>query len=166
MKIKNKTTLLNIITSLLLQLIALVYGFLNSRLIIQYFGSNVNGLITSLNQFLSYITLIEGGITGVITAVLYTPLVSGDQNKISAILVTTKRFFRIVGIIFIIYTIILGVVYPLVSSEGFDFYFVFLLTIILSINLLIQYMLSLTYKTLLVADKKIYIVSIFKILPY
>ena len=134
MKIKNKTTLLNIITSLLLQLIALIYGFLNSRLIIQYFGSNVNGLIASLSQFLSYITLIEGGITGVITTALYSPLVSGDQNKISAILVTTKRFFRIVGIIFIIYTIILGVVYPLVSSEGFDLYFVFLLTIILSLN--------------------------------
>lgn len=166
MKIKNKTTLLNIITSLLLQLIALIYGFLNSRLIIQYFGSNVNGLIASLNQFLSYITLIEGGITGVITAALYAPLVSGDQNKISAILVTTKRFFRIVGIIFIIYSIILGVVYPLVSSEGFDLYFVFLLTIILSLNLLIQYMLSLTYKTLLVADKKIYIVSISQILVY
>lgn len=72
---KNKATLLNMISGLILQLFTLVSGFILPKIILIYFGSEVNGLVSSLNQFLSYITLVEGGITGVIVANLYKPIV-------------------------------------------------------------------------------------------
>lgn len=71
---KNKATLLNMISGLILQLFTLVSGFILPKIILIYFGSEVNGLVSSLNQFLSYITLVEGGITGVIVANLYLAL--------------------------------------------------------------------------------------------
>ena len=71
---KNKATLLNMISGLILQLFTLVSGFILPKIILIYFGSEVNGLVSSLNQFLSYITLVEGGITGVIVANLYKPI--------------------------------------------------------------------------------------------
>ena len=71
-RFKN-TTLLNIICSLFSQLIAIVSGFLIPRLILLNFGSEVNGLVSSIGQFLSYVSLVEGGVSGVVTASMYKP---------------------------------------------------------------------------------------------
>ena len=157
---RNKVTLLNMSTGLLLQLCTVISGFILPRLILSYFGSDVNGLVTSLNQFLAYISLVEGGISGVIMANLYKPLVQQDDAKISAVMASANRFYKRVGFVFIIYALILAVVYPLIFNTGFSFLYVASLTLILSITKVIQYMFSLTMKTLLRADKKNYIVSL------
>ena len=157
---KNKITLLNAITTLFLQIVTILSGFIIPKLILSTFGSNVNGLVSSLTQFLSYISLVEGGISGVIMATLYKPLVEKDSKKLSSILKTTRNFYKKISIIFIAYTLILATVYPLIFDTGFNYIYVFSLTLILSIALMVQYMFSLTLRSLLNADKKIYIVSI------
>lgn len=156
---RGKATLLNIISGLLLQCCTLISGFVIPRIILTYFGSNVNGLVSSLNQFLSYITLVEGGISGVIIANLYKPLVDGDNDKLSSVMVTSDRFYKKIGCIFIVYSVALACLYPVIFKQEFSYLYVASLTIVLSINLLIQYMFSLTLKNLLTADKKTYIVN-------
>ena len=156
---KSKVTLINIISSLTLQVVTLISGFIIPKIILTNFGSSVNGLVSSLNQFLSYITLIEGGITGVVLANLYKPLVDHDNKKISAVLVTAKKFFNKIGYLFIAYSIGVAVVYPILSKEGFSWSFVASLTVVLSLNLLIQYLFSLSFRVLLQADKKLYVIS-------
>ena len=42
-----------------------------------------------------------GGITGVIIANLYKPIVEQDNNKISSVLVTADRFYKKIGALFI-----------------------------------------------------------------
>lgn len=156
---KNKVTLLNMISGLILQFFTLISGFILPKIILTCFGSEVNGLVSSLNQFLSYITLVEGGITGVIVANLYKPIVEQDNNKISSVLVTADRFYKKIGALFIAYSVILSIIYPLHFKTEFTFSYVCSLTLILSITLLIQYMYSLTLRTLLNADKKGYVVN-------
>lgn len=158
-KFKQRITLLNTISTLIFQLTTMLSGFIIPKLILDTFGSNANGLVSSLSQFLGYIALVEGGITGVIMAKLYKPLTENNNEKISAILASANRFYRRISYIFIIYAVFLGVAYPIIFNTGFDFFYVFLLTLILSITNIIQYMFSITYRTLLNADKKIYIVS-------
>lgn len=156
---KNKVTLLNMISGLILQFFTLISGFILPKIILTCFGSEVNGLVSSLNQLLSYITLVEGGITGVIVANLYKPIVEQDNNKISSILVTADRFYKKIGALFIAYSVILSIIYPLYFKTEFTFSYVCSLTLILSLTLLIQYMYSLTLRTLLNADKKGYVVN-------
>ena len=139
MKFKKNITLINTISSLILQLLSIINGFIIPKLILMYFGSEVNGLVSSLTKFLSYVALLEGGITGVVMASLYKPLTNNDEKKLSSIVNTTIRFYRKIAYIFLVYTIIL---------------------IILSITSFVQYSFSLTMKTLLNADKKVYIVSL------
>lgn len=156
---KKKITLINMISTLILQIVTIISGFIIPKIILTNFGSDVNGLVSSLTQFLNYITLVEGGITGVVMANLYKPLCEQDNKKLSSIVKTTNAFYKKIGLIFIIYTIVLAVVYPLIFRTGFSYWYVFTLTLILSISLLIQYMFSLTFRNLLNADKKVYIVS-------
>lgn len=57
---RNKVTFLNIIPSLIMQVSSIISGLVVSRLILSCFGSEVNGLVASLMQFLGYISLVEG----------------------------------------------------------------------------------------------------------
>lgn len=156
---KKRITLINMISTLILQIVTIISGFIIPKIILSNFGSDVNGLVSSLTQFLNYITLVEGGITGVVMACLYKPLYEQDNKKMSSIIKTTNAFYKKIGLIFILYTIVLAIIYPLIFKTGFSYWYVFTLTLILSISLLIQYMFSLTFRNLLNADKKVYIVS-------
>lgn len=160
MKLNNKVTLLNILSSLIMQIVSIISALIIPRLILETFGSNINGLVASITQFLNYIALIEGGITGVISANLYKPLVDEDTEKLNSILATTRNFYQKIGIIFIGYSVVIGLVYPLIVDTSFEYWYIFVLTLVLSIGLMLQYMFSLTYTTLLNAAKKVYFVSI------
>ena len=156
---RNKATLINMISGLILQTFTILSGFILPKIILTCFGSEVNGLVSSLNQFLSYISLVEGGITGVVMANLYKPIVEKDEQKISAVMVTANRFFKKIGILFVAYSVGLSIVYPLLFKTEFNFAYVCSLTLILSITVLVQYMFSITLKTLLDADKRVYVVN-------
>ena len=130
-RLKGKITLLNTISSFILQIVLIINGFVIPKLILDAFGSDVNGLISSLTKFLQYIALVDGGITGVITAKLYKPLVDNDTIRISSILASAKKFYRRIGVVFIIYALILSVVYPLCFNTGFSFVYVMALALIL-----------------------------------
>lgn len=158
-KLKGKATLTTMVSGLLLQFVTIISGFIIPRIILLYFGSAVNGLVSSINQFLSYIYLIEGGITGVVSANLYKALASGDIKKISSVVVTAKKFFNKIGLIFISYAVVLAFVYPVLFNTKYDYTFVCTLALILSVNLAIQYMFALSLRTFLIADKKGYIVN-------
>lgn len=156
---KKRITLYNIITSLMMQAVGIVSGLIVPRLILGSFGSDVNGLVASIGQLLNFISLVEGGITGVIMANLYKPLVDRDMEKTSSVLVSAKLFYKKVAYIFIIFTVVVGLLYPLFVDTGFSYWYVFALTCIISLGTMLEYMVSLTLSTLLNADKKAYVIS-------
>lgn len=164
LKLANKITLINMLSSFALQIVTIISGLIVPKLILSTFGSEVNGLVSSLNQFLSYITLLEGGITSIVMTNLYKPLVEKKYDKIEIILSTANKFYKKIGLLYILYALLLAILYPLIFNLNFSYQYVFTLTIILSFNLFIQYMFSLTLRTLLNADKKIYIVSFVQII--
>lgn len=161
---KNKVTIINTISSILLQIVTIISGFIIPRLLLETFGSNVNGLVSSLTQFLKYMELFEGGLSSVILANLYKPLREGDKKKVDSIICTTDRFYKKLSIMFIAYTIILAIIYPIIVKTSFSLAYISSLTLILSINLFCQYCFSITWRTLLRADKKVYYVSIVQII--
>ena len=71
-------TKLNIACSVLLQLVTGICGLILPRFVLRNFGSEVNGLVASVTQLLSYAVLLEGGIGGVMKAALYKPLANED----------------------------------------------------------------------------------------
>lgn len=148
----------NVLASLAYQALTVIYGLIVPQIVLRSFGSEVNGLVSSLNQFLNYISLLEGGLTGVILAALYKPLAVHDYKKVSGILNAANAFFKKLALIFGAYTIVLAIVYPLVVHTSFSWGYVFSLTIIISLSLFVQYFFALTYRILINADQKGYIV--------
>lgn len=157
---RNRVTFLNMVSGLVFQILMILSGFVIPRLILSYFGSDMNGLVNSLNQFLSFISLVEGGITGVIMANLYKPIVENDMAGISSVLVTARHFYRRISLVFVVYAFVIAFGHPLLFHCPFNYWSVVLLTLILSVDLLVQYMFSLILRTLLNASKNGYVVSL------
>lgn len=160
---RSKKAIINIISSLALQVVTVICGFIVPRLIIKNFGSNVNGLVTSITQFLAYITLLESGFGPVVKSILYKPIANKKKNKIEEILKSSENFFRKISYIFIVYIIILCIGLPLVLSNEFDGIFTATLVIIISISTFTEYYFGMTYRLYLQAEQKTYIISIIQI---
>lgn len=163
---RSKKTLYNITTNLVLQIIVIVYGFVVPKIIITNYGSNVNGLITSITQFLAYITLLESGFSPVVKSLLYKPIAKKNKKEIENILKSTEKFFRNIAKIFIIYIIALAFVYPALINSEFDCLFSVSLIVIISISTFAEYYFGLTYKLYLQSEQKTYIVSLIQIVSY
>ena len=90
---RSKNAIINVIASVSLQLITIICGFIIPKLIISNYGSNVNGLIHSITQFLAYITLLESGFGPVVLATLYKPIANKDKGTIEEILLSPLSIY-------------------------------------------------------------------------
>jgi len=156
---RSKKAIKNVLSSLIVQIATLICGFITPVLFIKEYGSEVNGLISSITQFLAYISLLDAGFGPVLKSVLYKPIAKKNKNEIEGLLKTSQKFFRRITYIFVGYIIILAIVYPLIVIEKFDFIFTFSLILIISISTFFEYFFGITYKLFLQADQKTYITS-------
>lgn len=149
---------INMVSTLGYQLVSIISGMLIPRFLIGSFGSSVYGAASSIGQFLSYVTLLEGGIGGVARAELYQPLALNNKKDISKIYNTIVRYFRIIGVLFLTYTVILACVYPKIADVSFfSTDYTFFLVIAISLSTVAQYFFGIANLTLLNADQKRYI---------
>ena len=141
------------VSAISLQIVIIVCGFILPRFLLQYYGSAVNGLVSSITQFLGFITLAECGIGAVVQSALYKPLSCNDNLGVSRIVVSAEHFYRNIAKILLVYTIILFAIYPFIIIEKFDYLYTSSLILIISFSSFAQYYFGITYKVLLAADQ-------------
>ena len=163
---RSKKAIRNVITNLILQFVVVVFGFIFPRIIISKYGSDVNGLVSSITNFLSYISLVEAGFGGIVQFMLYKPIAKKDNKKINDILAASQRFFGRVAIVFVFYVIALCFLYPTIINTSFEWLFTASLIVIISISTFAEYYFGWVYKVYLCAEQKKYIISLFSILTY
>ena len=145
--------MLNLASSLIYQLITIACGFILPRFFLSFYGSAVNGLISSITQFLGFISLAECGVGAVVQSVLYKPLADKDMQEVSKIVVSADRFFKRIAYLLLGYTAILMIFYPLITRNAFDYLYTLVLIFVISISSFAQYYLGMTYRLLLNADQ-------------
>ena len=163
---RSKKAIYNILSNLLLQIVIVIYGFIVPKIIISKFGSEVNGLISSITQFLMYISLLESGFGPVVKSALYKPKDKKDNKEILNILKTSERFFKRISYIFLVYIILLCVLYPIIVSNNFGYIYTVSLIVIISISTFAEYYFGMTYKLYLQAKQKNYVISTIQIVTY
>ncbi len=160
---RTKNATLNIVFAILLQIVTFIRGLILPRIIIPTYGSDVNGMISSITQFLSYISLLEAGVGSIFRASLYKPLAKRDFDGVSGIINEQKRFYRKLGVIFSLYVVVLCFIYPIIAKTQINKGYIVTCILILSVSTFAEYFVSLPYVSLLSADQRVritYIVSI------
>ena len=161
---RSKKAALNLSSQLILQLVTAISGFIVPKLILESFGSELNGLTTSIAQFLGIISLMESGFGAVAKSAFYKSLAKNEENGISGVFNATESFFRRVAMVFLGYCAVLSFAFPYIRKTEFGYFFVLSLVLIIGINSFVQYYFGMSYTILLNADQKGYIGAFLQII--
>ena len=163
---RSKKAFYNLISSIFLQIITIICGLILPKMIIKNYGSDVNGLISSITQFLSYIALLESGFGPVVKSLLYKPIANKNKKELENILYSTNVYFKRIAKIFFVYIIILCFIYPSIINNEFEPFFTISLIVIISVSTLFQYFFGTTYSLFLTASQENYVSSIIFSIAY
>lgn len=144
-------------SSLLFRIVTILSSFIIPRMILGAYGSEVNGLVSSITQFLHVIAFLELGMGAVVQSSLYKPLAENDEITVSKIIASAGRFFKRIAAALAVYVVVLVICYPKIINQNFDFAYTAVLIVIMSINSFMQYYFGVVNRLLLSADQRGYI---------
>ncbi len=158
---KNKNRLFtNMLSYLMLQITTLLVGIVLPRLYLGIYGSEVNGVISTINSFVTYFSYIEAGLGLSLIHSLYKPLSENDFDSIDGILSFSKKQYQKISYIYFSLIVLLSSIFPLLSKANdlTHIEFVALIFVIGFYGAFDFYSMA-KYRVLLTADKKEYIIS-------
>ena len=153
----KKRALRNVFSSLLSYGALLILSIVVSKYIIVGYGSETNGLLASVNQIFSYISLLEAGIGTATIRALYTPLGTKNDEEINDILASSKFYYRRSAIWYFACVVIVSIIWPFVIETSISYWTVFCLIFFHGIAGVITFCYTQTIVNYLVATGKNYI---------
>lgn len=157
---REKRAIKNVITNIILQIVLAGSGLVIPRLIMSSFGSDINGMVSSISQFITYAALIEMGIGNASIVALYKPIATQNYSDISSIVTGAKKMYLISGCIYSGIVLCIACCYPILYKEQIGYWFIFDLVLCIGAVNAIDYFILGKYKVLLIADQKYYIINI------
>lgn len=155
---------INSVTLFLKEIVALICTFILPKVILSFFGSEYNGLISSITQFLAIVSIFRLGIANAARFSFYKPLTDNDTYQLSSTVNSFQNYMKKSGIFAAIYIVVLSILYPLFLGKEFAFIEVFILIIGLGAMTFSQYIFGITYSCVLEADQKSYVIHILEII--
>lgn len=153
-KVKN-----NLLYGFAGQIIMVVVSIVLPRLIIVSFGSDMNGLVSSITQIFTYIALLEAGIGNASLNLLYKNIAHKDKNEINVTLSATQVFFRKLTPVYAAAVVLFVIVYPMVVKTEIASMVIRAIIVIQGAAGVINFYCTNTFTQLLIADGRNYVVS-------
>ena len=160
---RTKKALYNILGQIGYEVVAAICGLIILRLILSAFGSSYNGMVSSITQFLEYISILTLGISGSTRVALYKAKSKDDVRAESAILKATEIYMRKVALAFVVYTAALTIIYPYIVRTDFQWIESASLVVIIALGTFAEYFFGITYRTYLMASQSMYVYNIIQI---
>lgn len=151
---------INSITSLVYQTIVIISGLIIPRLILVYYGSAINGLVQSITQMLSVISMLDLGVGAVVQAALYKPFADRDYDKVTVIISAAQKYFRIIARCLVGYVVFLVFFYGFVRSNDNNFLTSTGIIVSVAMGYFAQYYFGICNTMLLNSDQKVYVSTI------
>lgn len=161
---RTKKAFFNSLTAGLLHTITLIFGLIIPRLIIKEYGSEINGLVTSTKQLISYLQYLELGLSGSLIYLLYKPMTNLDKNQINSLMNRASKEFKKISIYYLIGIVFFSIIYPLMLSSTIKLSTLMIIVFILGLNGLLQFYTLASFRVILSADQKAYVISIASII--
>ena len=149
----------NLLSGIVYQIILIGISFLLPRLYLENFGSEVNGVLSTVKQIFVYMTLLEAGIGLATMQALYKPVAEENHDKTCAILSATNRFYAKTGIMYAAIVLLLAFVYAFLIPTSIAPAELFAIILLTAIPSLFSYFVQAKYRILLEVDGRKYVVT-------
>ena len=149
----------NFVSSLFGYALSITIGLILPRFFTLTYGSEVNGLIGSVNQFVVYLGLFEAGVGTATLQALYKPVALDYRNNISAVMNAAGAYYRKAGLYYLIGLIILCFGYPLAVKTEIGYFRVVAIVFLVGFINVLNFWVQGKYTVLLRAEGKNYILT-------
>ena len=153
-RIKN-----NVMSSLVYQVVLISLSFLLPRLYLENFGSEVNGVLSTIKQIFIYMFLLEAGVGLATTQALYKRIGEKDYKSANEVLAATHSYYKKTGIIYLAIVLVIAIVYAYVIPTSIDSNVVFFIIILTALPALFSYFVQAKYRILLEVDGRKYVIN-------
>ena len=147
----------NIGASALPQIMNIITNLILPSYMIFRFGSEINGLVSSIKIIIVYISIVGAGIATATTQALYKPVAKKDTKTIKGMLNATNKMFNKYGVIFCIIAFVTAFIYPFIIKSNLNYYLVVLLMLVMSLSGMSEFFAIGRSRSLLYADQKTYV---------
>ena len=149
----------NFVTSIVGKIVLMLTSIIVQREILHNFGSDINGLTSTIAQILSYLTLLEAGLGYASLQALYEPLSKNDWKQVNGIVSATNQQYRKTGIMFLFLLTGAACIIPLIVEGDIPAIVMGTLTLLTGLNNVISYTFTGKYTTFLNSDRRLYVVN-------
>jgi len=149
----------NLISSLIYQLVLVSLSFLLPRLYLENFGSEVNGVLSTIKQIFTYMCLLEAGVGLATTQALYKRIGEKDYNGASSVLSATNAYYIKTGVIYSAIVLVIAVVYAYLIPTSINSNVLFFIVILNAIPSLFSYFVQAKYRILMEVDGRKYVIN-------
>lgn len=163
---KKKKIRNNIIFGVFNQALIFLIGLVLPRLILTSYGSEINGLLSTVTQIFSYVALLEAGIGNAAVNALYKPFTSNDEYGVSGVFSATQKYYRKVTLIYAVCVVLISVIYPLFLRTELPYWQIALVIGFQGLSGAMTFFYVAAYKQVLLANGENYIVSSISLLIY
>ena len=155
-----KKVLKNIFASALPQIMNIITNLILPSMIILRFGSEINGLISSIKVIISYVSIVGAGIATATTQRLYEPVAKKQTNVVRGMLNASNKMFNKFGTIYCGIVLIVAILYPLFIETNIEYITIVLLMLAMSISGASEFFAIGRCRSLLYADQKTYVCTL------
>lgn len=156
----------NVFFGMFNQVLIFAIGLIVPRLILDSYGDEVNGLLSTVVQIFTYIGLLEAGIGNASLNALYKPFANADQYEVCDVFSATQKYFRKVTYIYLGCVGAVSVIYPLLISSTIPFLTIFFVILFQGLSGALTFFFVAAYRQVLMADGKNYVVSNIALIIY
>lgn len=139
------------------QLIVMILGIIVPRFMIVSYGSDINGLTSTVTQIFTYMALLEAGIGQAAKNALYKPIAEKNRNGVSYFVSIAQRYFRKITLYYGVGVIVLSFLAPILLKTNVSKITVILIIIFEGMSGVISFYYIETASAVLSAEGKNYI---------
>ena len=161
---RKKAIMYNMLSQTLMQVVVFLVGLIVPRFILSYYGSEINGISTTVSQIISYASLLEAGLGLASIQALYKPLATNDIDNVNGICAATKKYYYQITGWFSLVIVVSAVFYAALAKGSTDKVTIALVVLAISLGSIIEHAYHAKYNVILTADQKLYVVSFAKII--
>ena len=159
MENKDKRIKNNLISSLVYQIVLISLSFLLPRLYLENFGSEVNGVLSTIKQIFTYMCLLEAGVGLATTQALYKRIGEKDYKSANEVISATHSYYIRTGFIYLVIVLVIAFVYAYAVPTSIDSTVVFLIVILTALPALFSYFVQAKYRILMEVDGRKYVIN-------
>lgn len=159
-----KRTKIGVISAIIVAVEALLTGALTmvrTKVILEAFGTNVNGVISVATSLSAYMLLFESGMTAAYQYNMYKPLLDRNYEKISSLYAGMKKNFLSVTIKMTACSLAVAFIYSFIlQDKGVTYAEAVSLLSVMGLRIVAPYLFTISPRTLLIVKERKFVTDI------